>query len=69
MAYFTDEEIHDYVTRSTAAQGLPLKVTDPSMLDMVARELTAARRSSLGRGQRVAPVHGVGELPPARPRA
>ena len=35
--FFTPEQIHDLVVRSRRAQGLPLTITDASVLDLVAR--------------------------------
>jgi len=35
--FFTREQVHDLVVRSRMAQGLPLTITDASVLDLVAR--------------------------------
>ena len=39
MRYFTDEQIRKHLEESRRAQGLPLTITDLSVLDQIARIL------------------------------
>ena len=71
MARLTDEEVLAFVVASCAAQGVPVKVTDPLVLGKVALLLGSRGRTVRGPRQRVpavgpAPSEAPGDVHPVR---
>ena len=71
MARLTDDEITGFVEVSCQAQGVPVKISDPRLIDQVVVLLGGTRRSSgpaseAGPGRRRARSEPPGDLNPVR---